>query len=99
MSKVPIDGDRGPSMVEVPPTYWKCQGSTTATVVIQAHHPVSWYNARAFAMRVLVSDAVVLEAVQACKADYELRWIGHDAGRIGDRRMQFKTRTEDWSDA
>jgi hypothetical protein len=89
-------------------TVWFAAASGGRTALILAER---WYCARAFAMKrwgiSSFEDIGVCEAEKRVTSgsnpeEYETRWVGHDAGHIPTRRMQWRQRqrlmSNKWSD-
>jgi hypothetical protein len=71
----------------------------TGRILVLAHHPVSWHNVKNWSYRIFNSDEVGITQSFEGPADFELRWVGHDAGRRAYRGMQVKKKGTDWTDA
>jgi hypothetical protein len=88
--------DDSEHLPDVPPALWKASHSSGSVFII-GHHPVSWADVKKFSWRIFKSDDVSVTRVTDGSPDFELRWVGHDAGPYPDKRMQMRAGRE-WSD-
>jgi hypothetical protein len=79
------------------PTLWSCSGGGRVIFVL-AHHPVSWHNVRSFVSTVLLADEPTCVVALRGSPQYELQWVGSDAGEHPDKRMQVRDHGQDWKD-
>ena len=82
-------------------TLWLCtytmpiRNSTHLATMLAKHYVRAerWYDVRDFLRRrfpEMISEPECKPCEAVLAADTELRWIGHDAGRVPGKQMQFR---------
>jgi hypothetical protein len=88
--------DDNEHLPELPPTLWKVSHASRS-IFILGYHPVAWIDVKRFSWRIFKSDDISVTRTAEGSPDFQLRWVGSDAGPYPDKRIQVMTEKE-WAD-